>query len=457
MPSLPPAPEPAIAPDGISNPTQRTLEALWRLERPRIVAALARRVHDIGLAEDLAQDAMLAALQHWPRQGLPDNPAAWLMTAAKHRALDHWRHRQMAEQHHTQIAQDHEALGTATVPDFVDALGAAREDRIGDEMLRLIFTACHPVLPMPARVALTLKLLGGLSTAEIARACLQPEPTVAQRIVRAKQALAQAGVRCELPHHAAELLARLGAVLEVVYGIFNEGYTATCGDDWLRPSLCDEALRLGRMLVALVQGLPASPPAVTAEVLGLQALMELQASRNAARTDAQGRPVLLPAQDRRRWDRLLIRRGLAALAQAEALNTPEAPAGPYQLQAALAACHARAAQTDDTDWARIVALYDRLLALNPSPVVALNRAVAVAQVQGPAAALALVDGLTAHPALQRYPWLPAVRGDLLARLGHHAEAHAALLQAAEWAGNARERTLLLERAAALPLAPPGGA
>lgn len=416
---------------------QQSISAVWRIESARIVAGVARLVRDIGVAEDLAQDALVAALEHWPVQGLPDNPGAWLMTTAKRRALDHLRHRQMADARHEDIARDLDALQAGYVPDFVDALDAARQDDIGDDLLRLIFTACHPLLSTEARVALTLKLLGGLSTPEIARAFLVPEATIAQRIVRAKRTLGEARVPFEVPQGEA-LIERLGSVLEVVYLVFNEGYTATSGSDWIRPALCDEALRLGRMLAELA---PAQ-----AEVHGLVALMEIQASRTAARTDAQGRPVLLADQDRARWDHLLIRRGLAALARAAALG--EAP-GPYQLQAAIAACHARAARAEDTDWARIAALYGDLAAVMPSPVVELNRAVAVSMHEGPAAALAIVDGLRDHKAMQRYHWLHAVRGDLLARLDRTAEAREAFEQAAALAGNDRERTHLQERAAAL--------
>jgi RNA polymerase sigma factor (sigma-70 family) len=411
-----------------------TLAAIWRIESGRIVAAVARVVRDVGVAEELAQDALVAALEHWPRQGLPDNPAAWLMTTAKRRALDHWRHRQMAEAQHENIARDLEALDAGRVPDFVNALDAARQDPIGDDLLRLIFTACHPVLSAEARIALTLKLLGGLSTHEIARATLVPEPTVAQRIVRAKRTLGEARVPFELPPGEA-LAGRLASVLEVVYLIFNEGYTATVGSDWLRPALCDEALRLGRMLAELAPQ--------QAEVQGLLALMEIQASRTAARTDAQGRPVLLNQQNRTRWDRLLIRRGLAALARAEASGQPP---GSYQLQAAIAACHARALSADDTDWARITALYGELLRVAPSPVAALNHAVALSMHHGPAAALPLVDKLMADKALQRYHWLPAVRGDLLEKLGRRDEARTEFVRAADLAGNERERAFLLERA-----------
>jgi RNA polymerase sigma factor (sigma-70 family) len=415
----------------------QAIAAVWRIESARIVAVVARMVRDIGVAEELAQDALVSALEHWPRQGVPDNPAAWLTTAAKRRALDHLRHHKMADAQHENLAQDLVALQVHTVPDFVDALDAARQDEIGDDLLRLIFTACHPLLSADARVALTLKLLGGLSTHEIARAYLVAEPTIAQRIVRAKRTLGEARVPFELPHGAA-LTERLASVLEVVYLIFNEGYSATSGDDWMRPALCDEALRLGRMLAELAPQ--------QAEAQGLLALMEIQASRTAARTDAKGRPVLLADQDRSRWDHLLIRRGLAALARAEALAQTS---GPYQLQAAIAACHARAAVADDTDWARISALYATLMQVAPSPVVELNRAVAVAMHQGPSAGLAIVDALRDDKALRQYQWLPSVRGDLLAKLGRSDEARAEFKQAAALAGNQREKALLLERAARL--------
>ena len=410
------------------------MAAVWRIESARIVAVVARMVRDIGVAEELAQDALVSALEHWPRQGVPDNPGAWLTTAAKRRALDHLRHQRTAQTHHEGIAQDLQAQQALTVPDFVDALDAARQDEIGDDLLRLIFTACHPVLSTDARVALTLKLLGGLSTQEIARAFLANEATVAQRIVRAKRTLSEARVPFELPR-GETLGPRLASVLEVVYLVFNEGYSATAGDDWMRPALCDEALRLGRMLAQLA---PAEP-----EVQGLLALMEIQASRTAARVDAAGRPVLLADQDRGRWDRLLIRRGLAALSRAEALSQP---GGPYQLQAAIAACHARAARAEDTDWARISALYATLMQVAPSPVVELNRAVAVSMHRGPAAALAIVDALRDERTLRQYQWLPSVRGDLLEKLGRRDEAHAEYTRAAALAGNQREKALLLERA-----------
>jgi RNA polymerase sigma factor (sigma-70 family) len=415
----------------------QAIAAVWRIESARIVAVVAHMVRDIGVAEELAQDALVSALEHWPRQGVPDNPGAWLTTAAKRRALDHLRHHKMADAQHEHLAQDLVALQADTVPDFVDALDAARQDDIGDDLLRLIFTACHPLLSADARVALTLKLLGGLSTHEIARAYLSSEPTVAQRIVRAKRTLSEARVPFEVPRGEA-LAERLGSVLEVVYLIFNEGYSATSGDDWMRPALCDEALRLGRMLAELA---PQQP-----EAQGLLALMEIQASRTAARTDSSGRPVLLAVQDRSRWDPLLIRRGLAALARAEALAQP---GGPYQLQAAIAACHARAAGAEQTDWARISALYATLMQVAPSPVVELNRAVAVAMHQGPAAGLAIVDALRDDKSLRQYQWLPSVRGDLLEKLGRTAEARAEFEQAAALAGNQREKALLLERAAQL--------
>ncbi|RZL08232.1 MAG: RNA polymerase sigma factor [Rubrivivax sp.] len=415
----------------------QAIATVWRLESARITAAVVRMVRDIGVAEELAQDALVAALEHWPADGIPDNPGAWLMTTAKRRALDHIRHRQMSAARHEDMAADMEALGATHVPDFVDALDLARQDDIGDDLLRLVFTACHPVLSTDARVALTLKLLGGLTTHEIARAFLVPEATIAQRIVRAKRSLSEAGVPFEVPRGDA-LAERLASVLEVVYLVFNEGYTATSGSDWMRPALCDEALRLGRMLAQIS---PQQP-----EVHGLLALMEIQASRTAARTDAQGRPVLLADQDRARWDKLLIRRGLAALDRADLLT---ATPGAYQLQAAIAACHARAQRAGDTDWSRIAALYGELARVAPSPVVELNRAVAVAMHAGPAAGLVLVDALLKEKALQRYQWLPSVRGDLLEKLGRRDEARAEFQRAAELAGNEREKAFLLERAAAL--------
>ncbi len=409
------------------------ISAVFRLESPKLIAGLARIVRDVGLAEELAQDALVTALERWPETGVPDNAGAWLMATAKNRAIDHLRQRKLAARKHDELGRDADARqdrGAETIEDAVD-------DDIGDDLLRLVFTACHPLLSTEARVALTLRLLGGLTTDEIARAFCVPEPTIGQRIVRAKRTLADAQVPFEVPRGAA-LSARLASVLEVIYLIFNEGYSATAGDDWMRPGLCEDALRLGRVLAALAPG--------EAEVHGLVALMEIQASRAAARTGPTGEPILLLEQNRGRWDRLLIARGLAALARAELLRP--AP-GPYALQAAIAACHARARTAADTDWARIVALYDVLGRVTPSPIVELNRAVAVSMAEGPAAALPLVDALTADPALAGYHLLPSVRGDLLAKLGRAAEARAELERAASLTRNARERTLLLARAAAL--------
>ena len=418
--------------------THEAIAAVWRIEQAKIVAGVARMVRDIGLAEELAQDALVAALEHWPADGVPANPGAWLMTTAKHRALDRLRRDKNLSSKLEQIGLDLEAREALVVPDFVDALDAARQDDIGDDLLRLVFTACHPLLSPDARVALTLKLLGGLTTAEIARASLVPEPTIAQRIVRAKRTLAEARVPFEVPR-GEELAPRLASVLEVVYLIFNEGYTATAGDDWMRPALCDEALRLARILAELA---PEEP-----EVHGLAALLELQASRTAARTDDQGRPVLLADQNRARWDHLLIRRGLAALSRAEQLSDAQGqPMGPYALQAAIAACHARAPTAEATDWAGIAALYDALAQVTPSPVIELNRAVAVAMAFGPAEGLAIVDTLVDDPALKSYQWLPAVRGDLLAKLGRSEEARVEFLRAASLAKNEREKALLTSRA-----------
>ena len=411
--------------------THRAIDAVWRIESARLIAGLARIVRDVGLAEDLAQDALVAALEQWPEAGVPDNPGAWLMAAAKHRAIDQLRRGKMLERKHAELAPLLEAQQEAAVAD----LDAAIDDPIGDDLLRLIFTACHPVLSTEARVALTLRLLGGLTTEEIARAFIVPEPTVAQRIVRAKRTLAEARIPFEVPRGAA-LAERLASVLQVIYLVFNEGYAATAGDDWLRPQLCEDALRLCRILAELV---PQEP-----EVHGLVALMEIQASRARARVGPLGQPVLLLDQDRTRWDQLLIRRGLAALERAEALG---GALGPYALQAAIAACHARARTPAETDWARIVALYDALAQLAPSPVVELNRAVAVAMRDGPAAGLALVDALTAEPSLKGYHLLPSVRGDLLAKLGRFDEARTELERAASLTRNARERQLLLDRAA----------
>ena len=414
--------------------THQAIDAVWRIESAKIVAVVARMVRDIGVAEELAQDALVAALENWPVKGVPQNPAAWLMTAAKNRALDRIRRDKSLGEKLEQIGHDLEAQEALIVPDFVDALDDARADEIGDDLLRLIFAACHPVLSTEARVALTLKLLGGLTTHEIARAYLVPEPTVAQRIVRAKRTLGEARVPFELPRGDA-LGERLASVLEVVYLIFNEGYTATTGEDWMRPALCDEALRLGRMLAELAPR--------QSEVHGLVALMELQASRAAARVDAAGEPVLLMAQDRARWDHLLIRRGLAALERAGKLG---GALGPYALQAAIAACHARAATPEQTDWPRIAAIYDALAQVAPSPVVDLNRAVAVGMAFGPAAGLEIIDRLQGEKSLRNYQWLPSVRGDLLAKLGRNDEARAEFKRAAELAGNTRERELLLARA-----------
>ena len=409
--------------------THRAIDAIWRIEAAKIIAGLARMVRDVGLAEDLAHDALVAALEHWPETGVPDNPGAWLMTTAKHRALDHLRRHKLVERKHEELGRDMEALGTSVVPDFVDAL----DDDIGDDLLRLVFTACHPVLSSEARVALTLRLLGGLSTDEIARAFLVSEPTIAQRIVRAKRTLAEARVPFEVPR-SDQLAARLSSVLEVVYLVFNEGYAATAGDDWMRPALCEEALRLGRILAELV---PTAP-----EVHGLVALMEIQASRMRARVGPSGEPILLLDQDRARWDHLLIRRGFAALERAEALG---GALGPYALQAAIAACHARAAIATQTDWERIAALYDALAQLAPSPVVELNRAVAVSMAFGPAAGLEIVDALTSEASFKHYHLLPTVRGDLLAKLGRSDEARAEFERAATLTRNARERDMLLVR------------
>jgi RNA polymerase sigma factor (sigma-70 family) len=406
--------------------------AVWRIESPKLIAGLARLVRDVGLAEELAQDALVTALERWPETGVPDNPGAWLTTTAKNRALDQLRQRKMAAHKHEELGRDVDAREGAGA----DEIEAAVDDEIGDDLLRLVFAACHPVLSTEARVALTLRLLGGLTTEEIARAFLAPEPTIAQRIVRAKRTLADAKVPFEVPS-GAELGPRLASVLEVVYLIFNEGYSATAGDDWMRPGLCEDALRLGRVLAELA---PAEP-----EVHGLVALMEIQASRTAARTGPGGEPVLLLEQNRALWDRLLIRRGLAALERATATG---APPGPYVLQAAIAACHARAGTAADTDWSRIVGYYEMLLRLTPSPIVALNRAVAVSMARGPAAGLALVDALAGDRALAGYHLYPSVRGDLLAKLGRSREARAEFERAATMTRNAREKALLLARAAA---------
>ena len=411
--------------------THGAIEAVWRIESARLIAGLTRLVGDVGLAEDLAQDALVAALERWPTSGVPDKPGAWLMATAKHRAIDLLRRRSMHERKQDQLSHELEARHGASVPD----LDAAIDDPVGDDLLRLIFIACHPVLSTEARVALTLRLLGGLTTQEISRAFLVPEATLAQRIVRAKRTLSEARVPFEVPRRDA-LTARLSSVLEVVYLIFNEGYAATAGEEWVRPTLCEEALRLGRILAELAPG--------EREVHGLVALMEIQASRLRARVGPSGEPVLLLDQDRGRWDQLLIRRGLAALDRAEALGDE---LGVYGLQAAIAACHARARSAEETDWARIVALYAALARLTGSPVVELNRAVAVAMAEGPAAGLALVDALREEPSLRSYHLLPSVRGDLLARLGRQEEARAEFERAASLTRNERERELLLERAA----------
>lgn len=409
--------------------THRAIEAVWRIESPRLIAGLTRIVRDVGLAEDLAQEALVAALERWPLSGVPDNPAAWLMATAKHRAIDLFRRNARFRRKHEELAQEMRLREEADVPDL--------DDSIGDDLLRLIFTACHPVLAREARVALTLRLLGGLTTEEIARAFLASVPTVAQRIVRAKRTLTAARVPFEVPEGEA-FVARLSSVLEVIYLIFNEGYAATAGPEWTRPALCEEALRLGRILAELS---PQEP-----EAHGLVALMELQASRLGARRSSAGEPILLLEQNRGRWDHLLIRRGLAALDRAVVLS--DSP-GPYTVEAAIAACHARARTPEETNWERIVALYDALAQLTPSPVVELNRAVAVSMAFGPEAGLACVDPLSAEPALAAYHLLPSVRGDLLARLGRRDEARAEFEHAATLAGNARERTLLLQRIAAL--------
>ena len=411
---------------------QRTIDAIWRIESPKLIAGLARIVRDVGLAEEFAQDALVAALERWPTSGIPDNPAAWLMATARNRAIDRLRRKPMVERSHREIARDLDAE-QETVVEVADA---ALDDDIGDDLLRLIFTACHPLLPTEGRVALTLRLIGGLTTEEIGRAFLTAEPTIAQRIVRAKRTLAEAHVPFEVPR-GAERAPRLASVLEVVYLIFNEGYTATAGEDWMRPQLCEEALRLGRILAGLAPDEP--------EVHGLVGLMEIQASRFAARTGPGGEPILLLDQDRARWDRLLIGRGLTALARAEALGGAN---GPYALQAAIAACHARALTAEATDWKRIAALYKSLAELTPSPIVELNRAVALAFADGPGTALALVDTLRDEPSLKAYPLLPGVRGDLLFRLGRLAEAKVEFERAASLTRNERQKALLLGRAAA---------
>ena len=419
--------------------THRAIDAIWRIESPRLIARLTRMVGDVGIAEDVAQDALVAALETWPESGVPDNPGAWLMATAKHRAIDHLRRAKRLERKHEELGLEIEERQERAVQD----LDVAIDDPVGDDLLRLVFIACHPVLSTEARVALTLRLLGGLTTEEIARAFLVPVPTIAQRIVRAKRSLTAARVPFEVPR-GADLAARLSSVLAVIYLVFNEGYSATAGDAWVRPELCEDALRLGRMLAELMPG--------EAEVHGLVAMMEIQASRLRARVGPSGEPVLLLDQDRSRWDKLLIGRGLAALARAEQLGGPH---GPYALQGAIAACHARARTPEETDWTRLTALYDALAQLTPSPVVEVNRAVAYAFGFGPAAGLEIVDAVAAEPALQEYHLLPSVRGDLLAKLGRFGEARVEFERAASLTRNTRERELLLGRAAACAGGTPG--
>jgi len=420
------------APEVTVTDTHRAIEVVWRIESAKLVAGLIRIVRDIGLAEELAQDALVAALEQWPESGVPDNPGAWLMATAKHRAIDHFRRNALLERKHPEIVRELESKQEMAVADLHTAI----DDEVGDDLLRLIFISCHPVLSTEGRLALTLRLLGGLTTEEIARAFLAPEPTIAQRIVRAKRTLADEHVPFEVPR-GPELAARLSSVLEVIYLVFNEGYSATAGDDWMRPALCDEALRLGRILAELA---PKEP-----EVHGLVALMEIQASRSGARTGPSGEPILLLDQNRALWDQLLIRRGLAALERAEKLGGAR---GPYALQAAIAACHARARLPAETDWTRIVALYEELGQLTPSPIVDLNRAVAVAMAFGPAAGLEIIDTLASEPSLKAYHLLPSVRGDFLFKLGRFAEAQAEFERAASLTRNARERDFLLGRARA---------
>jgi RNA polymerase sigma-70 factor (ECF subfamily) len=410
--------------------THRAIDAVWRIESPRLIAGLARMVRDIGLAEDFAHDALVAALEQWPESGVPQNPGAWLMATAKRRAIDHLRRNKLLDRKHEELGRQLESQRENAAPDLDTAL----DDDVGDDLLRLIFTACHPDLSAEARVALTLRLLGGLTTDEIARAFLVPESTIAQRIVRAKRTLAEKQVAFEVPR-GAELAERLSSVLGVIYLIFNEGYTATAGDDWMRPALCEDALRLGRILAELS---PQEP-----EVHGLVALMEIQASRLQARVSPTGEIIRLDDQNRALWDQLLIRRGLAALDRADKLG---GPAGPYVLQAAIAACHARARTPAETDWPRIVQFYDEIAELTPSPVIELNRAVAVAMAFGPQAGLEIVDGLVSEPSLEGYHLLPAVRGDLLERHGRFDEARAEFERAAALTRNERERALLLGRA-----------
>jgi RNA polymerase sigma factor (sigma-70 family) len=413
-----------------ASDAHRAIDAVWRIESARLIAGLTRIVGDVGVAEDLAQDALLVALERWPESGVPENPGAWLMATAKHRAIDQLRRKSMLERKHDQLGQELEARQESAVPD----LDSAIDDHVGDDLLRLVFISCHPVLSLDSQVALTLRLLGGLTTDEIARAFLVSEPTVAQRIVRAKRTLSEARVPFEVPR-GAELEKRLAAVLKVIYLIFNEGYAATAGDDLMRPGLCEEAMRLGRILAGLVPGEP--------EVHGLLALMELQASRSRARVGRHGEPIVLMEQDRGLWDQLLIRRGLASLERAAQLG---GALGPYALQAALAACHARARTPEETDWVRIAALYETLASVAPSPIVELNRGVAVSMAFGPAAGLEIVDALREEPVLKDYHLLPTVRADLLARLGRADEARVELERAASLTRNARERDLLLDRA-----------
>ncbi|HXT77378.1 MAG TPA: RNA polymerase sigma factor [Candidatus Eisenbacteria bacterium] len=414
-----------------SEDIHRTIDAVWRIESARLIAGLARIVRDVGVAEELAQDALVTALEKWPTTGIPDNPGAWLMATAKHRAIDHFRRNKLLERKHEELSRELKSQQDSAMADF----DIPEPDHIEDDLLRLVFASCHPVLSTDARVALTLRLLGGLTTTEIARAYLAPEPTIAQRIVRAKRTLTEARVPFEVPS-GPDRAARLSSVLEVIYLIFNEGYAATAGEDWMRPALCDDALRLGRILAGLVPNEP--------EVHGLVALMEIQASRVRARVSPRGEPILLLDQDRTRWDHVLIRHGLAELEHAEALG---GSLGPYALQAAIAACHARARAAEQTDWPRIAALYDALAQLNPSPVVELNRAVAVSMAFGPAAGLEIIDAIANAPALKSYHLLPTVRGDLLDRLHRYTEATAEFTRAAALTQNARERTLLLDRAA----------
>ncbi len=415
----------------MAGETHRTIDAVWRIESPRLIAGLTRMVRDVGVAEDLAHDALVAALERWPKSGVPDNPGAWLMATAKHRAIDRFRRSALQERKLDEVGREL-AYKEMAVPDMASAM----DDDVGDDLLRLMFISCHPVLSTEAQVALTLRLLGGLSTGEIARAFLVPESTIGQRIVRAKRTLTEAHVPFEVPR-GAELAARLSSVLEVIYLIFNEGYSATSGDDWIRPELCEDALRLGRILAECLSQEP--------EVHGLVALMEIQSSRSRARVGPAGEPILLLDQNRAQWDQLLIHRGLAALQRAEQLG---GGLGPYGIQAAIAACHARAVTAEDTEWTRIVALYDALAQLMPSPIVELNRAVAVAMAFGPQAGLELVDALNAEHSLKNYHLLPSVRGDLLTKLGRFGEARAEFEIAAALTRNARERKLLLERARA---------